>query len=195
MKSERIYLVWAHPRRDSLTAHIVEEISAQATAQQMQVTELDLYRRDFNPVMTQEDEPDWQDPHKRYSADVRPLYAEMEGHDTLVVVFPVWWYSFPAMMKGYLDRIWNNGLAYGDGYKLPFSKIRWVALVGGEGEPFIELGWEKNMTDYLKNMCSYLGIEDSQVTFLFDTLTFGATDKPAHYQALFTQTRQMVMAL
>ncbi|MGT9364251.1 NAD(P)H-dependent oxidoreductase, partial [Escherichia coli] len=34
------------------------------------------------------------------------LYSELLEHDTLVVVFPLWWYSFPAMLKGYIDRVW-----------------------------------------------------------------------------------------
>lgn len=59
MQSERIYLVWAHPRHDSLTAHIADAIHQRAMERKIQVTELDLYRRNFNPVMTSEDEPDW----------------------------------------------------------------------------------------------------------------------------------------
>lgn len=47
------------------------------------------------------------------------------------------------MLKGYIDRVWNNGLAYGDGHKLPFNKVRWVALVGGDKESFVQMGWEK----------------------------------------------------
>ena len=122
-----------HPRHDSLTAHIADAIHQRAMERKIQVTELDLYRRNFNPVMTLEDEPDWKNMDKRYSPEVHQLYSELLEHDTLVVVFPLWWYSFPAMLKGYIDRVWNNGLAYGDGQKLPFNKVRWVALVGGDG--------------------------------------------------------------
>ncbi|AZG51729.1 hypothetical protein B7485_24920 [Shigella flexneri 1c] len=63
--------------------------------------------------------------------------------------------------------------SYGDGHKLPFNKVRWVALVGGDKESFVQMGWEKNISDYLKNMCSYLGIEDADVTFLCNTVVFG----------------------
>ncbi len=117
-------------------------------------------------------------------------------HDTLVVVFPLWWYSFPAMLKGYIDRVWNNGLAYGDGHKLPFNKVRWVALVGGDKESFVQMGWEKNISDYLKNMCSYLGIEDADVTFLCNTVVFDGEELHAsYYQSLLSQVRDMVDAL
>ena len=77
MQSERIYLVWAHPRHDSLTAHIADAIHQRAMERKIQVTELDLYRRNFNPVMTSEDEPDWKNMDKRYS-----------GFSSLVVQLP-----------------------------------------------------------------------------------------------------------
>ncbi|EOX5574322.1 NAD(P)H oxidoreductase [Escherichia coli] len=196
MQSERIYLVWAHPCHDSLTANIADAIHQRAMERKIQVTELDLYRRNFNPVMTPEDEPDWKNMDKRYSPEVHQLYSELLEHDTLVVVFPLWWYSFPAMLKGYIDRVWNNGLAYGDGHKLPFNKVRWVALVGGDKESFVQMGWEKNISDYLKNMCSYLGIEDADVTFLCNTVVFDGQELHAsYYQSLLSQVRDMVDAL
>lgn len=185
-----------HPRHDSLTAHIADAIHQRAMERKIQVTELDLYRRNFNPVMTSEDEPDWKNMDKRYSPEVHQLYSELLEHDTLVVVFPLWWYSFPAMLKGYIDRVWNNGLAYGDGHKLPFNKVRWVALVGGDKESFVQMGWEKNISDYLINMCSYLGIEDADVTFLCNTVVFDGQELHAsYYQSLLSQVRDMVDAL
>ncbi|MDA6741335.1 NAD(P)H-dependent oxidoreductase, partial [Escherichia coli] len=90
----------------------------------------------------------------------------------------------------------NNGLAYGDGHKLPFNKVRWVALVGGDKESFVQMGWEKNISDYLKNMCSYLGIEDVDVTFLCNTVVFDGEELHAsYYQSLLSQVRDMVDAL
>lgn len=47
MQSERIYLVWAHPRHDSLPAHIADAIHQRAMERKIQVTELDLYRRNI----------------------------------------------------------------------------------------------------------------------------------------------------
>src|SRR3954470_16176757 len=102
MKTESIYFIWAHPRADSLTAQIVEEMQGQAARDGMSTTTLDLYRSGFDPVLGTEDEPDWNDSTKRLSPEVHRLFGELEGKDTLVVVFPVWWYSFPAIIKGYM---------------------------------------------------------------------------------------------
>ncbi|ANC39908.1 NAD(P)H oxidoreductase [Hafnia alvei] len=193
MKSEKMYIVWAHPRADSLTAHIVEAMQSQAAHHAIDVTTLDLYRRGFNPVLDVEDEPDWENPNKQYSPDVHQLYSELEGHDTLVVVFPLWWYSYPAMIKGYMDRVWNHGLAYG-GKGFPAKKIRWVALVGGSQSGFVKYGWEKNITDFLTSCGSYLGVEDTKITFLYNTIGVeeDIADRESHYQSLFAIAREVI---
>ncbi len=75
-----------------------------------------------------------------------------------------------------------------DGTKLPLNKVRWVALVGGDKESFVQMGWEKNISDYLKNMCSYLGIEDADVTFLCNTVVFDGEELHAsYYQSLLSR--------
>ena len=37
----------------------------------------------------------------------------IERNQAPVIVFPVWWWSMPAILKGWIDRVWNNGWAYG----------------------------------------------------------------------------------
>jgi len=61
MKTHRVQVVWAHPRADSLTASVVDEIVAELRAQGADVDELDLYRSGFDPVLGPSDEPDWGD--------------------------------------------------------------------------------------------------------------------------------------
>lgn len=195
MKSDNMYIVWAHPRSDSLTAQVVKEIQGEAERQGTNVSTLDLYRLGFNPALNVEDEPDWDNPNKQYSPEVHRLFNEMATNDTVVFVFPVWWYGFPAMLKGYLDRVWNNGLAYG-GKGFPAKKVQWVALVGGSQEGYVKYGWEKNMTDYLTSAGSYLGIPETKIHFLYNTIGVeeDIVDREKHYQNLFEQARSFVGA-
>lgn len=196
MKTENMYIVWAHPRSDSLTAQVVEEIQGQAAHHGINVTSLDLYRIGFNPALGVEDEPDWQNPQKQYSPEVHRLFGELEGKDTVVFVFPVWWYSFPAMLKGYLERVWNYGLGYG-GPAFPAKKVHWLALVGGSQEGFVKYGWEKNFTDYLHGAGNYLSIDETKVHFLYNTIGVeeGIDNSEQHYRNLFNQARAMVDGL
>ncbi|BDH47653.1 NAD(P)H-dependent oxidoreductase [Salmonella enterica subsp. enterica serovar Choleraesuis] len=197
MKSENSYLVWAHPRSDSLTAQVVEEIQGQAAINGIKMKTLDLYRSNFDPVLNVEDEPDWGNPQKQYSSEVHRLFDDVENADTLFLVFPVWWFSIPAILKGYLDRVMNHGLAYGEGKSLAATKVRWIALVGGSEERFLRHGHDKHMTSFMNESMGYLGIKDSQVTFLYNTLGVEEDigDSTQHFKQLFRQARDVVDAL
>jgi putative NADPH-quinone reductase len=195
MKTKNLYMIWAHPRTDSLTARVVEEMQGQAAEHGIKVTNLDLYRSNFEPVLAEADEPDWNNAAKQYSEDIHHLYSELQANDTVVMAFPVWWFSFPAIMKGYIDRVWNNGLAYGDGSTLKGKKFRFVALVGGTQSTHQKYGWEKNMTDYALGMMSYLDIDDTKIDFLYNTLGLEEEVRADHFQQLFAQARGIVSDL
>ncbi|MWN31058.1 MULTISPECIES: NAD(P)H oxidoreductase [unclassified Gilliamella] len=194
MKTNNLYIIWANPREDSLTANIVKEMNNQAIKQGIEVTNLDLYRCNFDPVLREEDEPEWENPTKQYSAEVRRLFAELNNKDTIVIVFPVWWYSFPAILKGYFERVWNYGLAYGEGSKLKVEKIRFVALVGGTKAGFLEYGWEQHMTDYVMKGMHYLQVSDIKIDFLYNTIGLENVDED-HYQRFFEQARNIISEL
>ena len=121
------------------------------------------------------------------------LFNTLKGVDTLFIVFPVWWYSFPAILKGYIDRVWTNGLAYGKGNRLPVNKIRWVALAGETREAFDQKGNYAYMQHLMnKSLALYCGVEDSKVEFLFDTIGFEGVRDQAHYASLYAQANRAI---
>jgi putative NADPH-quinone reductase len=199
MKSQpRVHLIWAHPRIGSLTSKVVEAIKNEATTQGIDIAELDLYRSGFNPVLQSEDEPDWANPAKIYSKEARCLAESLDGSVSLVLVFPLWWSSLPAMLKGYIDRVWNYGLVYGNGKSLPVSSIRWIALVGGAKKNFEDHKKDHYLEDYLNNgIASYCGVQDSTVTFLYNTIAFEeeTSDLGKHHEALITQAKGVIIDL
>ncbi|WP_234272107.1 NAD(P)H oxidoreductase [Billgrantia zhangzhouensis] len=195
--SKKLHVIWAHPRHDSLTGRVVNAIMSEAQQQGMSTVELDLYRSGFDPVLGLEDEPDFSNPNKQYSHEVTRLAESLTGSDAAIIVFPVWWYSLPAMLKGYIDRVWNYGLFYGNGKRLPFSAIRWVALVGGGQTRFVREHKDRYMEDLLNNgIATYCGIENSTVTFLYNTLAYEEdADLSLHHQVLIDQARSVVREL
>lgn len=198
-RKNRVQIIWAHPRVDSLTAKVVSAIKEEAAKLDIETSELDLYRRNFNPLITPVDEPDFQNPeNKKYSAEVNNLAQELQGHKSAIIVYPVWWYSLPAMLKGYIERVWNYGLLYGRGKSLPFSSIRWVALVGGGVQRYEDEHWDKNMEQILnEGIAKYCGVNDSSVTFLYNTLAYeeNTADLGAHHLELISQARTVVQEL
>ncbi|WP_300757235.1 NAD(P)H oxidoreductase [Janthinobacterium sp.] len=193
----RAYLIWTHPRADSLTAQVVAGIKQELQQHDVEVAELDLYRHGFNPVLDVADEPDWGNPDKRYSEEVMELAAALQGSDFGIVVFPLWWYGMPAMLKGYLDRVWNYGLTYGAGRTLPFSKLRWITLVGGGQQEFEGWGNPDNMRHLLNgSIAAYGGVKDAEIEFMYNTIgPEEGSDAADHYAALIAQARAAMVRM
>lgn len=195
---KKIHLIWAHPRSTSLTARVVDAVRQAAEQSGLMVEELDLYRLDFDPVIREPDEPDFKNPAKPYSKEVTDLAHSLQGSDAAVIVFPVWWYSLPAMLKGYIERVWNYGLVYGNGQRLPFSKIRWIALVGGGKSRFVKDKKDAYLSDLLDDGISkYCGVNDSHVTYLYNTLAYeeDTPDLGKHHLGLIAEAESVVRKL
>lgn len=189
------HLIWAHPRRDSLTARVVAALKDEAASQGIEVIELDLYRSGFDPVLREADEPDWTDPKKAYSEQVMEMAASLTDAEVAIVVFPVWWYTLPAMLKGYIDRVWNYGLVYGADKRLPWSSVQWVALVGGSQRNFEKRSHHTRLAELLVDgIASYCGVTDSRVTYLYNTLGYEEEmdDLAGHHQTLIDRSRSVV---
>ena len=128
----RILLVLAHPQPESF-AHAVQE-RARAGLQRAghEVRLLDLYGIGFDPVMSEADRRDYHTPGLN-EVRVADQLAHLRWAEGLIFVYPTWWYSLPAMLKGWIDRVWvpfatfelPQGLAPVQG------RMRNIRLIGG----------------------------------------------------------------
>ena len=163
-------LVMAHPRRSSLTAKVTNAFAAAAGAKGHELEWADLAAENFDPVLREADEPDWNDPDKVYSEEVRREMQRIERNEATVMVFPVFWWSMPALLKGWIDRVWNNGWAYGD-RKLKHRKALLLGTAAGSAESYAKRGYDQAMrTQIVTGMMEYCGIPDSELHLLFDVL-------------------------
>jgi NAD(P)H dehydrogenase (quinone) len=119
-------VVLAHPEPTSFAAALARTAVASLEAARWGVTLLDLYREGFDPVLTERDFTDRAIPERLQPMDEQ-LHAA-RGHtfapdlarhvdlftaaDVLVLVSPMWWFSVSAMLKGWIDRVFANGVAY-----------------------------------------------------------------------------------
>ncbi|GAA4605027.1 putative NADPH-quinone reductase [Actinoplanes octamycinicus] len=164
-------VVFAHPRPDSLTAATAARARDTLVAGGCTVDVLDLYGEGFDPSLLPDDEPDWADAAKEYSAEVRAHMARIAAADEIVVVFPVWWFGLPAMAKGWVDRVWNRGFAY-EPSTLKGKRIRWVGLAGGSAADYAVQGLDEILDRQLRvGISEFCGITDATVQLIYDTLT------------------------
>jgi NAD(P)H dehydrogenase (quinone) len=71
----------------------------------------DLYRMGFNPVLSVHELVAASGDHPA-SAEIVQAQNDIRTADALAVIYPLWWLSMPAMMKGYIDRVFARGFAY-----------------------------------------------------------------------------------
>ncbi|WP_329623653.1 NAD(P)H oxidoreductase [Streptomyces sp. NBC_01255] len=164
-------LVHAHPRSDSLTAQVADLAHARLKDEGGTVDVLDLYAEGFDPVLRPADEPDWEDREKRYSPEVHAHMDRILAADDIVIVFPVWWMAPPAVLKGWIDRVWNYGFAYGRSKpRLAAKRMLWLALMGNPAEEIEHLGLSTVLDTQLRiGVSEYCGIKDSSVRIVYGT--------------------------
>ncbi|KAA5832860.1 NAD(P)H oxidoreductase [Saccharopolyspora hirsuta] len=174
--NSRALVVVAHPRGDSITARSADLVHRELKAAQYEVDLLDLYAEDFDPRLTTADEPDWNDRDKTYSPEVHAHMARIDAADLIAVVFPVWWFAPPAILKGWIDRVWNHGFAYGRGEpRLAGKRMLWLGLAGGSREGYAEVGLAEMMDVQLRiGISNFCGIEDAELRLVHDLETLDA---------------------
>lgn len=107
----RILLVLAHPLEDSFAASVAETVRAKLIANGHTVDLLDLYREDFDPRLTLSERSRYFEP--AYDpTEAEPFVSRLKQADGLVLVFPQWWFNFPAILKGFFDRVFVPGVAF-----------------------------------------------------------------------------------
>ncbi|RAV23348.1 flavodoxin family protein [Paenibacillus contaminans] len=158
-----IMLVLAHPNKNSFNHAIALRIREGLEAQGHIVSFHDLYEETFDPVLYG-DERDLLDPL------VRQHRAELAATEGLVIIHPNWWGQPPAMLKGWIDKIICEGVAYrfntgDDGSGIPegLLHIRSALVVNTSNTPEVrELSAFKDPLDTIWRSCvlAYCGVQE-----------------------------------
>lgn len=107
----RALVIYCHPRSDSFTAAVRDEVLARLAARGAEVRVQDLYAMGFDPVMGGQEHRDYEN-EAINRQPVASQIADLTWCDTLIFVYPTWWYGLPAMLKGWLDRVLVPGVAF-----------------------------------------------------------------------------------
>ncbi|MBB2718644.1 UNVERIFIED_ORG: putative NADPH-quinone reductase [Rhizobium etli] len=107
----RILLVLAHPLPESFAASVARTARDALEASGHVVDLLDLNAEDFDPRLSEAERRAYFDVPYDTTA-VADIVARLRSADGLVLVFPQWWFNFPAILKGFFDRIFAPGVAF-----------------------------------------------------------------------------------
>ncbi len=166
----KILVVIAHPRENSLTHQAASAFAEAAQANGHEVEFADLVAENFDPVLKAEDEPDWSGRDIDFAEDVRREMERVERNDATVLFFPVWWWSMPAILKGWIDRVWAQNWAFGS-HTYPHAKVLMVGIAGAAENDYRKRGYDIALRTQLKvGILDYCSVKEGKVEILYGSL-------------------------
>lgn len=105
-----VLTVYAHPNPESFNKSILDVICAEFDQRGDTVRIRDLYVEQFNPVLD-EKQLELQNLGK-VPEDIVQQQQDVAWADTVVIIYPLWWFDRPAILKGWFDRVFTNGFAF-----------------------------------------------------------------------------------
>lgn len=140
----RVHVIHAHPVETSYNRALFDTVCSALRAKGDDVDALILYDEQFQAVMSREERLDYHDVPGNLTPLTKPYVDRLRACDKLVFVHPVWNYGYPAILKGYFDRIFLPGVSFvlegGDepdkGKLVPamknIKKVAFVTTYGGD---------------------------------------------------------------
>jgi NAD(P)H dehydrogenase (quinone) len=188
----RVLLIHCHPRPDSFSAALRDAAVDALTSSGHSVEVRDLYAEAFDPVLSAHQRGVYFDEAQNVHG-VEDHVAALRRAEGLVLVYPTWWFGMPAMLKGWLDRVWLPSVAFRlAGSKPPaplLTKIRRIGVVTTYGSPWWALYWvgwpdRRIVRRGLRPLCA----PGCRVDWM--GLTHMDVDSPARRQRFLTKVRR-----
>jgi len=120
--AQRILVMLGHPSADSLSAALAQSYKEGAQAAGAQVRLLDLGALAFDPILRAGYRGE-----QALEPDLQAAQAQIRWAEHLVWVYPTWWGAMPALLKGFIDRVFLPGFAF----KYRQGSSLWDRLLAG----------------------------------------------------------------
>ncbi len=165
---KKIAIINGHPNKDSFNFGVAEAYKAGAIETGAEVREIIIRDLNFNP--------DLQFGYQKrmeLEPDLMKAWETIQWADHLVWVHPVWWGGFPAIMKGFIDRLFLPGMAY----KYRENSVWWDKLLKGKTAHILttldQPGWyyrlffgRPSVNQLKKSILEYCGVKPVKLTYI-----------------------------
>lgn len=135
----KVLIVFTHPNANSFNHALLENIQSGLEESGHEVVVKDLYKEKFNPILSASELADL---HKgEIPSRIAKEQDQLLWADSLVFIYPLWWFDRPAILKGWFDVVLTNGLAFeysSEGVKglLTHKKAQVIITAGGSKKYF-----------------------------------------------------------
>jgi NAD(P)H dehydrogenase (quinone) len=108
----RTLIIYCHPCADSFNAALLTAAQHALRAAGHEIKTIDLYADGFDPVLSAQEKRDYLPNTQAIIQTIAPQVDAIRWAESLVFIFPMWFYGPPAMLKGWFERVWLPGVAF-----------------------------------------------------------------------------------
>jgi NAD(P)H dehydrogenase (quinone) len=187
-------LVYAHPNPQSFNAALAKAIEEEIIANGGQIKVKDLYAIHWDPVLSMKDL------QGIYSGtmpeDVKQEQADVAWADLVIMLAPVWWYSIPAILKGYIDRVFSFGFAYKYTATGPLGLLKgkkglFITTSGANRQDAEMGGMMSTLKKSLTGVFAYSGFQEKKHHNLFAVPTVSDEER----REMLAEVRQLIKSM
>ncbi|MFW2159824.1 NAD(P)H-dependent oxidoreductase [Acinetobacter beijerinckii] len=190
-------IVITHPDTESLSHQISNHIAKHLILQGMNVEFADLHKEDFKSAFTIDDLESYRG-QQVVGSDIVSEQSRFDRADVVYFVFPIYWWSVPAILKGWFDRVFTQGWAYkiddqgrltGELKNIP---VKLIATGTGDKAGYDKHGYTQAIqTQIVEGIFGFCGLQDVQTSVLYGADFIQADG----LQDFFNQLNQDVLAI
>ena len=179
-------IIISNPMPSSFSAAVASKVREGLIAEGHVVETADLTREGFDPRMLEAD-MDYFNGKTGAPAEVLKEQARFNRADAVVIIFPLYWWWMPGLLKGWIDRVFQQGWAYGynsEGALVGLLRNRPVhVIVHGESdaEGADKWGYRPATLKMIEGIFGFCGIADHKTTFMFDVTKPDPTINEMHF--------------
>ncbi|MEI7487430.1 MAG: NAD(P)H-dependent oxidoreductase [Chryseobacterium sp.] len=164
-------IIYAHRNENSLNHHLLETVIESLESEKHEIVIRDLNMINYNPVLSLEDMQGQR--MGKVSDDIKTEQDYISWAEHITFIYPIWWTGMPAIMKGYIDRVFSYGFAYryDQGVQKGLLTDKQTVIINTHGksnEEYERIGMDKALSlTSDKGIFTYCGFEINQ-HFFFD---------------------------
>mgnify|MGYP001596856675 CR=1 FL=1 len=118
----KILIIYAHPATTGHCSAILKEVQATLNSKNIEYEIIDLYKIKYDPILHENEHYTAGNFH--ITKQNREMQEKIKQTDKFIFIYPVWWNTMPAVLKGFFDRVLTPHFAYYFKGRIPIKLLR-----------------------------------------------------------------------
>jgi len=115
-------IIYAHPNKDGHCGQILKSIQNNLTKNKIEFKLLDLYEMNYNPILKNSEH--YTSGHYEISEENKNIQTLIKNENRFIFIYPTWWNNMPAILKGFVDRVFVSNFSYKFVHGIPCGLLK-----------------------------------------------------------------------